>query len=75
MLESGGKLQRTPQQRLYCMNTFYQKPVQKKWTWRIPDGAVKNDIDYVLVTDKTDYSEPKYVLTLDWKGRSESRKS
>lgn len=37
---------------MYCMNSFYRKPPQRKWTWRSPDGATKNEINYVLVSDK-----------------------
>lgn len=26
---------------LFCLNTFYKKTKQRKWTWRSPDGRVK----------------------------------
>ena len=32
------------------MNTFFQKPLKRKWTWKAPNGAVKNEIDYVMAT-------------------------
>lgn len=37
---------------LYSLNTFFKKPPQRKWTWRSPDGTVKNEIDYILSTNK-----------------------
>ncbi|XP_030753938.1 craniofacial development protein 2-like [Sitophilus oryzae] len=40
-------------EKLYCMNTFYQKQTQKKWTWRSPDGRVKNQIDFILTNKNT----------------------
>ena len=33
------------------MNTLFQKKIERRWTWRSPDGKTKNEIDYV-VTDK-----------------------
>uniref|UniRef100_A0A2A4J310 Endonuclease/exonuclease/phosphatase domain-containing protein n=1 Tax=Heliothis virescens TaxID=7102 RepID=A0A2A4J310_HELVI len=33
------------------MNTFFQKPPQRKWTWRHPDGH-KNEYDYILTDRK-----------------------
>lgn len=27
---------------LFCMNTFFKKPPQRKWTWKSPNGLVKN---------------------------------
>lgn len=34
---------------LYRVNTFYKKNPGRKWTWKSPDGRVKNEIDYILV--------------------------
>ena len=39
-------------EQMYCMNTFFKKHQNRKWTWRSPDNRVKNEIDYVLTTDK-----------------------
>ena len=36
--------------RLNIMNTFFQKPLNRKWTWKAPNGTVKNEIDYVMAT-------------------------
>lgn len=33
---------------LYCLNTFFQKPPQRKWTWKSPDDITKNEIDYII---------------------------
>lgn len=33
--------------KLYAMNTFFQKNNNKKWTWISPDGKTKNAIDFV----------------------------
>lgn len=35
-------------EKLFCLNTFFKKQAQRKWTWLSPDGQVKNEIDYVL---------------------------
>jgi len=34
---------------LYRVNTFYKKNPGGNWTWKSPDGRVKNEIDYILV--------------------------
>lgn len=39
-------------EKLYCLNTFFEKHHKRKWTWKSPDNTVKNEIDYVLATDK-----------------------
>ena len=33
------------------MNTLFQKKIERRWTWRSPDGETKNEIDYIM-TDK-----------------------
>lgn len=38
--------------RLYIMNTFFSKKPQRRWTWRSPDGSVKNEIDYIISDKK-----------------------
>ena len=32
-------------------NTLFQKKIERRWTWRSPDGKTKNEIDYIM-TDK-----------------------
>lgn len=46
---------------LYCMNTFFKKPIQRKWTWKSPDGKTKNEIDFIL-TNKKKYCTDVTVL-------------
>lgn len=46
---------------MYCMNTFFQKKPKRKWTWRSPGGAVRNEIDYILSSSK-DICEDVSVL-------------
>lgn len=35
-------------QHLKIINTYFKKKASKKWTWRSPDGSVKNEIDFIL---------------------------
>lgn len=39
-------------EKIYCLNTFFEKHHKRKWTWRSPDNKVKNEIDYILATEK-----------------------
>jgi len=39
-------------ERIYCMNTFFQKKPQKKWTWINLDVTIKNEISYILSSNK-----------------------
>lgn len=48
-------------EKLFCLNTFFQRPPQRKWTWRSRDGRTKNEIDFILA-DKTDICKDVYVL-------------
>ncbi|XP_026318069.1 craniofacial development protein 2-like [Hyposmocoma kahamanoa] len=36
---------------LFLMNSFFQKPPQRKWIWLSPDGVTWNELDFIL-TDK-----------------------
>ena len=33
------------------MNTLFQKKIERRWTWRSPDGKTNNEINYIM-TDK-----------------------
>ena len=44
------------------MNTFFQKPLKRKWTWKAPNGTVKNEIDYVMAT-RSDIVKDVKVIT------------
>lgn len=34
--------------KLAIINTFYKKKAKRRWTWRSPNGLIKNEIDFVL---------------------------
>lgn len=34
------------------MNTFFQKRLGRKWTWRSRNGDIKNKIDFVISDHK-----------------------
>lgn len=36
---------------LKIINTFVQKPLNRKWTWRSPDGKNMNELDHMLYND------------------------
>ncbi|KAL0868886.1 hypothetical protein ABMA27_007226 [Loxostege sticticalis] len=42
---------------LFMMNSFFQKPPQRKWTWMSPDGSTKNEIDFIITTDQRMFSD------------------
>ncbi|KAH7693749.1 reverse transcriptase, partial [Aphelenchoides avenae] len=38
--------------KLYVMNSFFEKPRRKRWTWQSADGTTRSEIDYVLCDDR-----------------------
>lgn len=40
-------------EKIYYMNTFFKKYPKRKWTWKSPDSATKNEIGYILISDKS----------------------
>uniref|UniRef100_A0A914XT66 Endonuclease/exonuclease/phosphatase domain-containing protein n=1 Tax=Plectus sambesii TaxID=2011161 RepID=A0A914XT66_9BILA len=36
---------------LFVLNTLFRKSQQRKWTWRSPNGTIKNEIDYIISND------------------------
>ena len=40
------------QNNMFIMNSFFKKKPHRKWTWRSPDGKTKNEIDFVLATER-----------------------
>lgn len=36
---------------LKIVNTFFNKPERRKWTWKSPNGITKNKIDHSFVDD------------------------
>ncbi|KAH7684588.1 protein F43G9.7 [Aphelenchoides avenae] len=53
--------------KLYVMNSFYQKPRLKRWTWQSADGITRSELDYVLCDDKN------CVLNVEMLTRFEAR--
>ncbi|XP_057654761.1 uncharacterized protein LOC130893016 [Diorhabda carinulata] len=39
-------------QKLYVMNSFFQKKLHIQWTWVNPNGRTKNEIDFFITTRK-----------------------
>ncbi|KAL0881254.1 hypothetical protein ABMA27_002351 [Loxostege sticticalis] len=46
---------------LFMMNSFFQKPPQRKWTWMSPDGSTKNEIDFIITTDQRMFSDVSVI--------------
>lgn len=49
----------------YCMNTFFEKPLYRRWTWRSPDDITKNEIDYIITNKKYIVSDVTVSNRLD----------
>ncbi|KAG7307782.1 hypothetical protein JYU34_006375 [Plutella xylostella] len=45
------------QHQLYAMNTFFKKRPSRKWTWISPDGRTKNEIDYIVCSNKSNITD------------------
>lgn len=52
-------------QRLFIVNTFFQKPKEKKWTWISPDGQIQNMIDYYVSNDLSIFKDVETSRDLD----------
>ncbi|KAI0219981.1 Craniofacial development protein 2, partial [Lamellibrachia satsuma] len=37
------------------MNTLFQKKIERRWTWRSPNGKMKNEIDYIMTDTEHDH--------------------
>lgn len=33
---------------MFTMNSFFNKSIQRKWTWASPDGVTKNETNFVI---------------------------
>lgn len=42
---------------LYMMNSFFRKQEHRKWTWMSPDGATRNEIDFIMSTKKQIFND------------------
>ncbi|XP_044759008.1 craniofacial development protein 2-like [Coccinella septempunctata] len=40
------------QNNLFLMNSFFYKKLNRRWTWKSPDGRTKNEIDYIITDNK-----------------------
>ena len=47
------------------MNTFFQKPLSRKWTWQGPNASVKNEIDYVLAKRSGTVKDVKVITRVN----------
>lgn len=53
-------------EKMFCGNTFFRKPDQRKWTWRSPDGANKNEIHYILIDKRWACEDVSVLSRLTW---------
>lgn len=51
----------TEANKMYIMNTFFQKREHRKWTWRSPNWEIKNEIDFII-SDNTQIIQDVTVL-------------
>ena len=47
--------------RMKIMNTFFRKPLNRKWTRKTPNGTVKNEIEYVMATRSNIVKDVKVI--------------
>src|SRR5271154_1101962 len=61
--ERGDRLEEfAASRKLYIGNSKYKKKDGRKWTWKIPDGSVKNEIDFIM-TNKENTIEDLTVIS------------
>ncbi len=46
---------------LFAMNSFFQKPSHRKWTWMSPDGSTKNEIDFIMTTKRQMFNDVSVI--------------
>ncbi|PZC71243.1 hypothetical protein B5X24_HaOG213755 [Helicoverpa armigera] len=46
---------------LFMMNSFFQKPPHRKWTWLSPDGFTRNEIDFFMTDKKRIFSDVSVI--------------
>lgn len=51
---------------LKIMNSFFKKRKSRKWTWISPNGRDKNEIDFLLSTEKRIFSDVEVVNKLNF---------
>ncbi|XP_047991475.1 craniofacial development protein 2-like [Leguminivora glycinivorella] len=65
--------------KLSVLNTYYKKRPSCKWTWRSPNGKIKNEIDYILSNQPTMFLNVEvlninYPQTTGWSGQQSEYK-
>ncbi|GFS08730.1 endonuclease-reverse transcriptase [Elysia marginata] len=51
--------------KLYITNTFYQKTKSRYWTWKSPGQQYRNQIDFILSTDKSLFKNTEVITSID----------
>ncbi|GFS04235.1 endonuclease-reverse transcriptase [Elysia marginata] len=51
--------------KLYITNTFYQKPKSRYWTWESTGHQYRNQIDFILSTDKSLFKNTEVITSID----------
>ena len=51
--------------RLFITNTLFEKHTSRYWTWESPGGIYKNQIDFILTTDKTIFQNTEILTQVD----------
>ncbi|GFS08192.1 endonuclease-reverse transcriptase [Elysia marginata] len=51
--------------KLYITNTFYQEPKSRYWTWESPGQQYRNQIDFILSTDKSLFKNTEVITSID----------
>ena len=46
---------------LFMMNSFFQKPPHRKWTWMSPDGSTRNEIDFIITNEKRIFNDVSVI--------------
>lgn len=51
--------------KLFMMNSFFKKNINRKWTWQSPDGKTKNEIDYIMTNNKSIMKDVNVLNSFD----------
>ena len=46
---------------LFMMNSFFKKPPHRKWTWMSPDGSTRNEIDFIMSTNRQIFNDVSVI--------------
>ena len=53
------------EKRLFIANTFFEKNKHRYWTWESPNGEHKNEIDFILCSEKTTIEDCEVITKVD----------